>query len=145
MGAGPHVFRRAVGHPGDMSLRCLIVDDSDLFRDAARDLLERDGVTVVGLASTGAEALERAEELKPEVVLLDICLGSDSGFDVARWLEDRARATSGQDWRPAIILVSTHAEDELVELIDQSPAIGFVPKPALSGKRIMELLAGRPG
>ena len=45
-------------------LRCLIVDDSPRFLDAARGLLERQGVTVVGVASNGAEALQRAVELR---------------------------------------------------------------------------------
>ena len=50
-------------------LRCLIVDDSLRFLDAARGLQERQGVTVVGVANS-AEALQRAGELRPDVTLL---------------------------------------------------------------------------
>jgi len=58
-------------------MRCLIVDDSADFANAARRLLERDGTTVVDVASTGAEALRRFEELRPDVALVDVNLGSE--------------------------------------------------------------------
>ena len=48
-----------------MALRCLIVDDSAPFLAAARKLLEREGISVVGVASTSAEALKPAQELRP--------------------------------------------------------------------------------
>src|SRR5438270_14003523 len=73
-------------NPGQMPLRCHIVDDSSDFLRSARALLERQGVTVVGVASTGAEAIEQAEALWPDVLLLDIDLGQDSGFELARRL-----------------------------------------------------------
>jgi CheY-like chemotaxis protein len=60
----------------------LIVDDNWLFVEAARDRLEREGLRVVGVAATSAEALRRAEELRPEVVLVDIMLGGESGFEL---------------------------------------------------------------
>ena len=56
-------------------MRCLIVDDSADFVDAARGLLECQGITVVGVASTSAEALRLFEELRPDVTLVDIDLG----------------------------------------------------------------------
>jgi DNA-binding NarL/FixJ family response regulator len=118
-------------------LRCLIVDDSPRFLDAARGLLERQGITVVGVASTSDEALERVGELRPDVTLVDIDLGGESGLALARRLHDQA------DKSPApVILISTHAEQDYAELIAASPAIGFVPKTALSADAISELLAG---
>jgi two-component system nitrate/nitrite response regulator NarL len=62
-----------------MPLRCLIVDDSPQFLRVARALLEREGIAVVGVASTSAEALRRVEELAPDVTLLDVDLGGESG------------------------------------------------------------------
>jgi CheY-like chemotaxis protein len=56
-------------------VRCLIVDDSADFVEAARSVLERGGMTVVGVASTSADALRSYEELRPEVTLIDIDLG----------------------------------------------------------------------
>jgi CheY-like chemotaxis protein len=121
-----------------LALRCLFVDDSAAFLVAARSLLEREGITVVGVASTGAEALQRAEELEPDVILLDVGLGEESGFDVARRLAEET--SSGT---PSVILISTRSRDELAELIDASPAVGFLSKPDLSAKAIHDLLGIR--
>ena len=118
-------------------MRCLIVDDSPRFLDAARGLLERQGIRVVGVASNGAEALLRAVELRPDVTLLDIDLGGESGLELARRLHDQA----GQSPAP-VILISTHAEQDYAELIAASPAIGFLSKTALSADAIRGLLAG---
>jgi DNA-binding NarL/FixJ family response regulator len=115
-------------------MRCLIVDDSPRFLDAARGLLERQGITVVGVASTSAEALQRTGELRPDVTLVDIDLGGESGLELARRLHD-------QDGPGPVILISTHAEQDYAELTAASPAVGFLPKTALSGDAIRELLA----
>jgi DNA-binding NarL/FixJ family response regulator len=112
-----------------VELRCLIVDDSRRFLQAARGLLERQGVQVVGVATTGAEAVTRTSTLRPDVALVDIGLGDESGFDVATRL--------GQT---PVILISTADEDDLADLIAASPAIGFLPKAALSGAAIRRLL-----
>ena len=64
-------------------VRCLIVDDSADFVGAARGLLERQGMTIVGVASNSAQALRRHEELRPDVTLVDIDLGGESGFELA--------------------------------------------------------------
>jgi len=118
-------------------LRCLIVDDSRRFLDAAIGLLERQGLAVVGVASTGAEALRQVEELRPDVTLVDIDLGGESGFEVVRRLEREASMASLR-----MILISTHAEQDYADLIAASPAIGFVPKSALSAAAIRGLLDG---
>jgi DNA-binding NarL/FixJ family response regulator len=118
-------------------MRCLIVDDSPRFLDAARGLLERQGITVVGVASNGADALQRAGELRPDVTLLDIDLGGESGLELARRLHDQAGLVPAP-----VILISTHAEQDYAELIAASPAVGFLPKTALSADAIRDLLAG---
>jgi CheY-like chemotaxis protein len=118
-------------------LRCLIVDDSPRFQTAARGLLEREGVAVVGVASTGAEALRSVEALRPDVTLLDIDLGDESGFEVAV----RLHRDVGLPPSP-VILVSTHAEQDYAELIAASPVVGFLSKSALSADAIRDLLRG---
>jgi DNA-binding NarL/FixJ family response regulator len=118
-----------------VALRCLIVDDSPGFLRAARTLLEQEGVRVVGVASTGADAVRCAADLHPDVTLVDIGLGAESGFDVARGLFDDPHVDPGQ-----LILISAHAQDDLAELIEASPAIGFLAKPALSAVAIESLL-----
>ena len=116
-------------------LRCLIVDDSPHFLEAARGLLERDGVTVVGVASTGFDAIQRIRELRPDVTLLDIDLGTESGFEVARRLQREA----GPGPSP-VILISTHSEEDLADLIAASPALGFLAKAALSASAVRDML-----
>ena len=116
-----------------VSLRCLIVDDNAYFLEAAADLLTRQGVTVAGVASDGADALRLTRELRPNVVLVDIMLGRESGIDLARRL---AGANSGG---PVIILISTHAEADFADLIQEAPVAGFVPKSELSASAIRQL------
>ena len=117
-----------------MPIRCLVVDDSPSFLDAARVLLEREGLTIAGVASTGAEAVRKAEALRPDVVLLDISLGGESGFDVARQLVDDNRLGG------TVILISTHSSADFADLIAESPAAGFLPKSELSASAIRRIL-----
>jgi DNA-binding NarL/FixJ family response regulator len=119
-------------------LRCLIVDDSPVFIAAARGLLDREGISVVGEASTGDEALARVAELEPDVILLDINLGRESGFTLARRLESEAGVGPER-----MIFISTEAEADFADLIAASPVIGFIAKSALSGDAIRNLLATR--
>jgi DNA-binding NarL/FixJ family response regulator len=118
-----------------MPIRFLVVDDSTSFLEAARLLLEREGLTIAGVASSCAEALREAEALRPDVVLVDISLGEESGFDVARRLVEDSR-TGG----PTVILISTHSEADFADLIAESPAAGFLPKSELSASAIRRIL-----
>ena len=94
-----------------MPLRCLIVDDNPRFGDEARGLLEHEGVSVVGVATSGDAAVRLSSALAPDLALVDISLGEESGFDVAR------------------------------RLVDESPAIGFLPKASLSAAAIRGMLS----
>jgi DNA-binding NarL/FixJ family response regulator len=121
--------------PGSVALRCLIVDDRPDFCEAARELLEGQGVAVVGVAASSAEAVHSVRELRPEVALVDIDLGAESGFDLARRLADGLGGSA-----PRVILISTHDHREFLKLIESSPAVGFLAKTELSAKRIYQLL-----
>ena len=123
-----------------MALRCLIVDDNARYGEAARALLEREGVEVVGVATNGQQSAWLARRFRPDVVLVDIHLGAESGFDLARRLVADARGPV-----PDVILTSTHDELEFLDLIDASPAIGFLGKRSVSAAAIEELLAGADG
>jgi DNA-binding NarL/FixJ family response regulator len=114
----------------------VIVDDNAPFLDAAAVLLEREGLTVVGTASTIAEAVRQVRELRPDIVLVDIALGDESGFDLARRLAE-------VDGGAAVILISTRDEADFDDLIAATPAVGFVPKSALSADAIQRLVSGR--
>jgi CheY-like chemotaxis protein len=120
---------------GTMALRCIIVDDNAGFLSAARDVLERQGIVVVGTASTTAEALELARKMAPDVALVDIDLGDESGFDVALRLTEMA---GNEQLR--LVLISAYAESDFADLIAASPAVGFLSKPDLSASALHELL-----
>jgi DNA-binding NarL/FixJ family response regulator len=118
-------------------LRCMIVDDNSSFITAAAALLVRDGLDVVGVASTPGEALAAVERLEPDVVLVDVSLGGESGFDVVARLHDLDPAA-------AVILISTYSQADFAELIEASPAVGFVPKSELSADAVHRLVSERP-
>jgi DNA-binding NarL/FixJ family response regulator len=87
-------------------------------------------VPVVGVATTSAEALQLDEELRPDVVLVDIRIGNESGFDLARRL------------RGTVILISTDAQNEYAEEIAASAATGFISKAELSASAVRRLAGG---
>ena len=120
-----------------MALRCLIVDDNPVFLESARRLLERQGLTIVGVASTAADALRDAETLRPDLVLVDVSLGEEDGIELAQRL-----ATAGVRGA-TVILISTRSEGDLDDLVSRSPAAGFLAKSDLSADAIHALLDGR--
>jgi CheY-like chemotaxis protein len=118
-------------------LRCLIVDDSEEFLASARALLSAQGLVIVATATSGAEAERLADLHRPEVALVDVQLGEEDGLEVARRLD-------AAPYRMSVILISTHPEQDLAELIDDSPALGFLAKTALSASAIRALFANAP-
>jgi DNA-binding NarL/FixJ family response regulator len=120
--------------PDGVRLTCLIVDDNPFFLESATELLGREGLEVVGVADSSAEAIRLASELRPDVTLVDIDLGDEDGFELARQLSN-APATPTK-----VILVSTHSEKDLGELIAASPALGFIQKTRLSASTIRDTL-----
>jgi len=114
-------------------LTCVIVDDSSLFLEGAVDLLTREGLDVVGVASGSAEAIRLVKELGPDVTLVDVDLGDEDGFELAQQLHAIPGASK-------VILVSTHAEEDLALLIERSPALGFIAKTRLSAQAIRDTL-----
>ena len=120
---------------GVEELRCVIVDDNPVFIEVATRLLERGGISIIGAASTIAEAIQRVEELRPDVTLVDVDLGGESGFHLA------VKLHQPNSHGPKIILTSAHSEQDYADMIAASPAVGFLPKADLSPDAIHELLA----
>jgi DNA-binding NarL/FixJ family response regulator len=120
-----------------MALRCLIVDDNTGFRDEMRALLEEQGMSVVGGAASGAEAVSQIRELRPDVALIDIDLCGESGLA----LTSRLGQSDDGDVVPHMILISTHDECEYADLIEASPAVGFLAKTDLSAATVQRMLA----
>jgi DNA-binding NarL/FixJ family response regulator len=112
----------------------VIVDDSQPYLTAATKRLEADGLTVVGVARTIEAGLRQVRELRPDVVLVDVVLGDENGFDLARRL-----AAQGSQ-RPTLIMISTQAEEDVAEELAGAPVAGFVAKTRLSAQAIERLL-----
>jgi len=112
-------------------MRCLLVDDNTTFLETARSLLARDGITVTGTASSSAEAVRQATALRPDVAVVDIGLGAENGFDLARELVSRGIT---------VIMTSTSAEADYADLIADSPVAGFLAKTELSAAGIRRIL-----
>lgn len=110
----------------------MIVDDNAEFLQAATDRLEQQGLTVVGVASNIADALEKANELKPDVSLVDIDLGDESGLDLAYRMSPASK----------VVLISAYSEMDYADLIAASPAVGFLSKSELSGRAVQDALNG---
>ena len=115
-----------------MTQTVLIVDDYEPFRESARGLLEGGGFDVVGEAADGAEALLLAEELRPEVVLLDVHMPDIDGFEVAKRLAELESP-------PVVVLTSSR--DDYAPLVAGSAAHAFVRKDALSAETLSAALA----
>jgi CheY-like chemotaxis protein len=116
-----------------MTRTILIVDDHPSFRASARMLLEAEGFDVIGEAEDGASALRAVEELRPDVVLLDVQLPDIDGLEVAARLSQNG---SG----PAIVLTSSRDLADLGLVRERSPVRGFIPKAELSGAALEALL-----
>jgi DNA-binding NarL/FixJ family response regulator len=102
--------------------RLLIVDDHPLFREGLRQIIERDPeLTVCGEAANAAEALQAIPELKPDLVLVDISLGTSSGIDLIKTIK------SQHDDLP-LLVVSMHDESLYAERSLRAGAMGYVMK-----------------
>jgi DNA-binding NarL/FixJ family response regulator len=116
-------------------VRCLIVDDNERFLTVAQNQLARGGMDIVGMATNQAEALLRAEALRPDIVLIDISLGGESGFELTRRL-----VACFPDLQGSVVLISTRDEEDYADLIAASPAVGFIPKNLLSAQAVGNLV-----
>ncbi len=115
-------------------MRCLLVDDNEAFVEIARRVLDPNGVKIAGTASNIAEAVRRVGELHPDIILVDVMLGDENGFDLAR----RLAGCNARDL--AVIMISSGAEDDYADLMSESTALGFLPKAELSADGIRRLL-----
>jgi two-component system, NarL family, nitrate/nitrite response regulator NarL len=115
-----------------MSLRCLIVDDSKEFLASATRLLDSQGVEVVGVAVGYADGLRVAEELVPDIALVDVDLGEEDGIQLARELKSRVPTTR-------TILISAHGLDDL-DLAEAGAGVAFLPKNELNADALEAIL-----
>lgn len=119
-----------------MAATVLVVDDHQGFRAMARQLLEDDGhFQVVGEAGDGEDALRQVAELRPDLVLLDVQLPDTDGFTVARRIAAVSPAT-------VVVLTSIRPASDYGHRLPTDSARAFVPKADLSGKALLDAMAG---
>jgi DNA-binding NarL/FixJ family response regulator len=118
----------------DRVVNVLIVDDHASFRRSARTMLERAGHDVVAEAADGASAITKADEHRPDFVLLDIGLPDMSGFEVAARLAEL-------DSAPSIVLVSNRGRADIRTPAQRGGIIGFIPKEEFSPQALAAVLS----
>ena len=115
------------------NVRVLIVDDTDTWRMlVAQYLRHLAGIELVGQGESGAEALQKCRELRPDVVLLDISLPDGKGVDIARQIKEFDKTIK-------VYLYSAYEVGEIRELAIDSPADGFIQKSSLKSE-LLEVL-----
>lgn len=103
-------------------LRILVADDHDLMRRGIKALLQsRAGWEVCGEAHTGREAVTKAEELKPDVVILDISMPDLNGVDAAKRIRKVSPDTE-------VLILSVHYSDQLIRDILEAGVRGYIVK-----------------
>jgi CheY-like chemotaxis protein len=122
---------------GAAPIRCLIVDDNDHFRQVAGDLLGGEGIAIIGVASTGSEALRLHDEVRPDVTLIDIILGEESGFDLAEQLT----AATYTEPTTVILMSASLDEEDVTDMTAgaDAGAAAFLPKLDISGAAVREI------
>lgn len=103
------------------NLRVLIIDDHTLFRDGLQGLLERHNIDVVGSLGDGLEGIRLAQELKPDIILLDMRMPIISGLDVLKQLQQNNFES------PIAMLTTSNDERDLVEAL-RNGAKGYLLK-----------------
>lgn len=111
--------------------RVLLVDDQPPFRQLARRLLEASGqFSVVGEAADGAEAIRLAEEMQPDLVVMDVQMKGLNGLEATR------RITARQP-SPLVLVVSLFHEQEYSRMATECGAVAFLPKREFSAASVL--------
>jgi len=104
-----------------MSIRLLLADDHTMLREGLRRSMEGEGFDVVGEASDGDEAVRMAEDLRPDVVLMDVSMPVMDGIEATRLLKERVRDTQ-------VVMLTMHADEELIVKAVRAGAAGYLVK-----------------
>ena len=119
------------GTKGLDELRVLVVDDHDLFRTGLRNLLEEQGVNVVGEAENGETAIRLASDLAPDVMIMDLNMPGAGGVETTRRLSSLAPLSR-------VVVLTISADDDDVMNAVMAGACGYL----LKDSSIQELIAG---
>lgn len=123
----------------DRPIRVLIVDDHTILREGIRSLLERESdIEIVGEAGDGVEAVEKAGELNPDVVLMDIGMPRMNGIEATRKIRQAYPHIR-------VLILSMHDDEEYVRPLMQAGASGFVLKRSATTDLVVALRAAFQG
>jgi two-component system response regulator NreC len=105
-----------------MSVKIIIADDHKIMRDGLRNLLDKEsGMEVVAEAKNGREAVRLAEELRPDILVMDISMEDLNGMDATRQIV-------GKGLGPRIVALSMHADKRFVAGMFEAGAMGYLLK-----------------
>jgi len=122
-----------------MSVRVLIVDDQEPFRIAARMVVDvTDGFDVVGEAESGEDSVTMADELRPDLVLMDVNLPGINGLDATRQILSASDAV-------VVLLLSTYEEEEYAPRAAECGAAAYIPKAVFGPDRLESAWAAATG
>ncbi len=116
-----------------MKARVLVVDDAIFMRKMISDILEGNGMEVVGEADTGALAVEKYKELKPDLVTMDIIMPEMNGIDAVRQI-------MSNDSQARIVMCSALGQQALVQDALTAGAKDFLIKP-FNPSRVIEVIS----
>jgi DNA-binding NarL/FixJ family response regulator len=120
------------------SIRVMLVDDHQVVREGLKRMLDLDGdIEVVGEASSGEEALAKAEQLSPDVILMDVKMPGMGGIDAIRELKKRES--------PAGVIVMTVYEDKYLAQAAEAGAVGYLLKDVSRDELIKAIKAAHQG
>jgi AmiR/NasT family two-component response regulator len=102
-------------------LRIVIADDEPIILLDLRQMLEELGMSVVGEASDGAQAVEKVRVLKPDLAILDVKMPEMDGIEAARILHEERLAP--------VILLTAYSDSELIQRAKQAGVYGYIVKP----------------
>ncbi len=116
-------------------IRILVVDDHAVMRDGIRALLHtHDDMEVIGEASEGKEAVEKAQELSPDVVVMDIAMPGMDGLEATRRITKK-------NPKIKVLVLTQHDNKEYVISAIKAGSAGYVPKRALGSELISAIRA----
>ena len=120
-------------------IRVLVLDSHPVLRTGLRAVLTRDaGFEIVGEAGTGEEALARALEVQPDMVLLDLCLGSENGLEIAKQLQRGCPQTH------LVAFTASSSDDLLLDAL-RIGVHGYLPKTYAAPELLSALRAVQRG